>query len=270
MKLELFTFKDYKTYLNALVNSAEMPRGYTKKLAMAAGCQPSYFSTVLHAHNHLTPDHAIGLCLFWNFDSAGTDYFLLLVDFARSATPALKNRIKSKLKILQQEHEDLSKRLNRPAFATSALNSGSIYYSSWLMSALHIMTSIPKFQKVKAIAAHLQLPEKYVNDCLVQLEVMGLVTNSNSRWEFASHSVHIPRESPFVSLHHSNWRQRAILYSQMYPLEGTHYTTVTSMSEEAFIKIKNLILKFVDEFAEVSGPSACEKLVCLNLDFFEN
>ncbi|MFX6794117.1 hypothetical protein ABTH15_20060, partial [Acinetobacter baumannii] len=76
--------KDYKQFLLLQVAAHAGEYGYKSKLAVAAGCQKSFFSQVLNAHVHRTPEHALGLARFWKLNRLERDYFLELVNHARA------------------------------------------------------------------------------------------------------------------------------------------------------------------------------------------
>lgn len=263
----LFTFKDYKDYLKVRLSAEKSTRGLVSKMAEACGCQRSYLSQVIHGHVHLTPDHAFGLSRFWEMPSAETEYFLLLVDHARAASISLKKYIESKLSVLAKDHENLSKRLQRPRIEPGEKE--LVYYSSWHWSAIHILVSIPEFQTVKALSKKLQIPESSIDHCLKTLEEFGLVRFEKDRWIFSSGDLHLPKDSLLVSLHHQNWRQRALLDAQLRNEEGLHYTSVQTMSHRAFEQVKQVILDCIDESSKIAGPSKSEKMTCFGCDFFE-
>lgn len=268
IKPNVFKFTDYKRLLRDHAKADRVKRGYLRELAEAAGCQRSYFSSVLHSKNHLTPDHACALAQFWKLSDDETDYFLTLVDWQRAGGPLLKERLHRRLQKLKQSLEDFSKRLERPAIELRT-ESEVTYYSSWIYSAIHILTSIPRFRIPTEIANHLNIPEKQVRDSLEILEQMGLVKPEGpNRWRHSSSSRHVKRGSALDSLHHNNWRQRAVLASQMAPESGVHFTSVTAMTEDAFAELRSLYLQLVDDCNLVAGPSDCEQLVCFSADLF--
>ena len=267
MNKSIFAFLSYKAVINEKIASTTSGRGYLRSLAIAAGCQPSYLSTVIRGDNNLTPDHALGLCYFWKLNPKETDYFLALVEHERCGTALMKVRLTQKLNQMRQESENIGTRLNRPPPTQSEFQLK--YYSSWVYSAIHILVSFPGYKTNKSISERLSLPPSDVTRYLQELEEAGLVKANKKEWEFISQSVHIPRHSPLVSLHHSNWRQRAILDSQQPEKFGTHYTTVTALSSGAAKEIKDLILSFIDEFSAIADPSESQELKCLNIDFFE-
>lgn len=136
------------------------------------------------------------------------------------------------------------------------------------MSAIHILVSIPDFQTPNAISKKLCLPADVVKAALESLQQMGLIKNMGDKWIFASQSIHLPSDSPFVSLHHNNWRQRAVLSSAHKHKESLHYTSIQSMTMKCFEQIREKILQTIDEANALAGPSREEELVCFNIDFF--
>lgn len=262
----LYTFKDYKSFIKYQISSAETTWGLISKLSGAAGCQRSYFSRAMTSHIHLTSDHAYGLCHYWKFSERETEYFLTLLEKDRVASSNLKKHLNERLKKLKVEHESLQHRVARPKAEYGPKEFE--YYSAWYFSAVHILTSIPEYQTPFAISKKLQLEIQIVHNALERLESWQLVKNENARWIFNSSEIHASRETPIASLHHGNWRTRAVLNSQSFDRESLHFTVVQSVSNNAWEKIKDKLLQVITEVSEIAGPSQEEKLVCLALDFF--
>ena len=266
MLSSLFAFHDYKAFLRKTLQSKDT-RGEITRLAQAAGCQRSYLSRVIHEHVHLTPDQAFGIAQGLKFNAAERDYFLLLVDRARCGTPALIAHLDSKLQAMRQAQEDLSQRLGRET-RDDAAGTELAYYSSWVWPAVHLMTSIPDCQSETQIAHRLGLPEGRVHGVLTELEARRLVRREGSRWKFQSGSVHIPKASPLVSLHHNNWRQQAVLESQDPSSDSVHYTMVQTLSRDAYLTIKQKMLLMIEESASIGQAAPEEELVAVCCDLF--
>lgn len=179
--MDIFSFNSYKEFIKKQINDNSESRGYQSKLAEAARCQKSYLSHILHSHHHLNPDQACGLALFWDLNNEETDWFLLLVDIERAQSESLKKRLREKLRYIKTAREDLAPRFKKPRIKVSEKE--FFYYSSWHWSAIHIITSIPRYQTVEAISEKLGLPKSLVRDCLQNLEEIGLVKASNGRWK---------------------------------------------------------------------------------------
>lgn len=264
MAESVFQHSDYRVFLRSRM---EAEWGSLTRMAEAARCQRSHLSRVVHGNGHLTPDQAFDLAEFWGLSEAETEYFLLLVEEARAGSPGLRRRLGAKLSEMRRRQEDLSSRLQQtaPALATEGQ---ARYYATWLPSALHMLVSIPSFQEVASIARRLCVPEGAVKKSLEELEAAGLVRREGTRWKIASGAVHLPRTSPFVSQHHGNWRQRAVLNTQQGAEDGLHYTVVQSVSLEDYLRIKALLLEAIDRYAAVAGPSKEQELICFSLDLF--
>src|SRR5690606_26718726 len=71
-----------------------------------------------------------------------TDYFALMVQYERAGTTELKKYIEKKIEALRLEALKLSKRISHEKKLSD--NQRSIFYSSWLYSAVHLFTSTRK------------------------------------------------------------------------------------------------------------------------------
>ncbi|MCM2279819.1 MAG: DUF4423 domain-containing protein [Oligoflexia bacterium] len=265
--IAIFEHTDYKQVIRQML-SQKGEWGEISRLAAAAGCQRSYLSKVINAHIHLTPDHGAGLCRYWGFDSQQSEYFLALLELARCASRTYRDYLEQKLARLRAQWEEASKRQGRTQVLTGERE--ALYYSSWQWTAIHIAVSIPELQTVSALSRRLQIPEPLVESVLFSLERMGLIRREAHRWKYSSPQLHVPADSPWVSLHHGNWRQRAVQDALQGPGTGAlHYTNVQSMTEQAFMSIKGLFLKTIEEAVKIAGPAKEDELVTVNCDVFK-
>lgn len=67
---------------------------------------------------------------------------------------------------------------------------------------------------------------------------------------------------------HQNWRLKATLDSTT-DTNGIHYTSIQTLSEKDFNKIKKLLMTGIEQTRRIIEPSTPEQLVCMNLDFFK-
>jgi uncharacterized protein (TIGR02147 family) len=265
MSLSVFHAPDYRAFIRASAASVQPSRGIWAKLAVAAGCQPTYLSQAMKEKCHLTPDHALGIARYFKLSEDETDFFLLLLELERAGTPELQKYLRSKIEKVRREREDLSARLKKPTL--EHLEKEAQYYSTWFWSAIHIITSIPDYQTPKAIGERLCLPIPFVEDTLQRLEAHGIVKRSGKNWVPATGDVHLPRSSPLVAVHHSNWRQRAIM-SSVLNQNGVHFTAVYSLSRTDFQHLKEKILELIEYSRAKIGPSQEEELACFTCDWF--
>jgi uncharacterized protein (TIGR02147 family) len=265
MSKALFDYTDYKDYLR---DRLESTHGLISRLAEASGCQRSYLSRVIHGDVHLTPDQGHKACEYWRFSLEESEYFMTLLELGRAGTPSYRSHLERKITHLQRMNENIAKRLQRKKLPTRSAVNGEIYYSTWLLSALHVAVGIPKLQTPRSLANHLQIPLELVENGLRKLEDLGLVRNIDERWTFASEDIHVPKESPWVACHHNNWRQRSILDAQRASPDSTHFTNVQAMDRKAYQQIRRLIGELIDSAAQIADPAPSEELVCFNIDLF--
>ena len=268
MQTPLFKYLDYKQFLKQQIHDNSQIKAYRTLLAKAAGCQRSYLSQVLGGKADLTLDHAAGLTQFWKFDRDEVSYFLELVSLARAVTPKLKKIVEYRIQHMRQNREDFAQRFAKPSLAGS--DGETSYYSNGHFAALHVLTSVPQFQRDKILAAHLGLPLSLAQHYLKELQQIGLVESVGAgSWKVSSKSIHVPKNSIHSWIHHSNWRHQAIRDAQIPNSKGVHYTALHGLSLIDMNRIREKIMEFIDETRKIVEPSPEEVGVCLGIDFFE-
>ncbi|MGZ6468718.1 MAG: DUF4423 domain-containing protein [Bdellovibrionota bacterium] len=262
-KRSIFEFSTYKEAMAAFLLAQ---RGQLSRAAEALSCQPSFLSRVMNSEIHLTPDHAFLLSEFWRLGAEEKEYFQAMVEHERAANAQFRASLKARLTAMKRAQENLQQRTSKEGFPVSQQE--ALYFSSWHWSALHFLVSVPKFQNVKALASRLGLSEELVLTYLRRLESFGFVTESRGTWRYASGQFHVPKDSPFVVMHHQNWRTRAVVDAQNPASEGIHYTTVLTLSLADVERLKALLLNFISESESIARPSDPQESVVLNCDLF--
>ncbi len=264
METDVFGFESYKSFLKKLVKSE---RGVLTRLAKAAGCELSYLSRSLSHEINITSDQAFKIANYLKMSTLERDYFLTLVEIERSGDKSYADFLKKRAAEFANENENLKSRVQRPVLTGDV--GQFLYHSNWLYSAMHILVSIGKYQKVSEICRRFHISIEQANSVLSELVSMGFINkNSDSSYEYAAGATHTPKESPLVVMHHQNWRQRAVMDSQNLNSDGVHYTGVQSMSEEDYKKIKNLILDTISRSEKIASPSEPQELVSIGIDIF--
>ena len=264
--MSLYNEIDYKMVIQKKIEENSLARGYKTQLALAAGCQKSFLSQVLHSHIHLTPDHAMGLTVFWGLLPDERDYFLELVQKDRASSRSLKELSASRLQEIRRRNQDLATRFQKTKPIEEAQQ--ALYYSSWHWSAIHIMLTIPVFSYSHAIASRLLLPEAFVIQCLENLQQMRLVVKQGKKWRVTQNDIHLPQDSPLTAMNHGNWRNRAVADAQMRSPGNVHYTALHSLSRKDFDVIKGILLSALDKSRQIVKPSSEEELACICVDWF--
>lgn len=263
----VFSTRDYKKILQDKVDENSEERGYRSRLAKAAGFQASFLSQVLNGPTHLTPEHALGIALFWQLPALERDYFVETVNYARAGTPDLRSHLAAKLDALEAQADNLHKRYQAPDIV--ALEAAKEYYSSWYFGAVHALSCIPEYQTAPAMARKLTLSEEKICAILLVLERLGLVRRKTDGWEIANSCIHLPKDDALNLVNHGNWRQRALLDVQdPHPEHSVHYSSVCALSRADLVRLHQRILAFLDETRNLIMASPEEEPAVLCLDFF--
>ncbi len=266
-RMNIYDYDDYKDYLSAHIKTKKGVRGYQGILAESAKCHPSYFSQALKGKQELTPDQGINIAIFLNLNSSETQYFMNLLSYARAFNPDLKKFLKLQIESQKNVSEKLSDRIIKQ---DNVQEVDSIYYSSWMWLAVHMITSCPEFQNAEMISKRLNIEMPKLIEILKKLESMGLIVNENSQWRYLRAPSHLPAESHMTEMNHFNWRNRAILDVQKgHVKESIHYSSVFTMSKKDYSHLRNRIFNMIDESRKLIGPSDSEEAYSFCCDVFK-
>lgn len=267
MKKNIFEFNQYKLYLSAVLGGPKVRTGLRMKAAKRLKCQTSYISQVLNGKAHISLEQAYTLNEFLGHDEEESDYFLLLVQKDRAGTQDLKNYFLNQLNAIIQKRLVIRNRIKQTEFLSS--DDQSIYYSKWYYSCIHVLLSIPRLQTKEELARALHLPLSTVTDVLQFLESRGLAKLEQGKYQIGPRHIHLPHDSPHISKHHHNWRTRALVSLDTPQKDDLHYSVVMTMSHEDMKKIKEQMVKVVQESLKMIAPSKEEVAFALSFDYFQ-
>jgi uncharacterized protein (TIGR02147 family) len=268
MKKNVFEFNDYKTYLEAAISAQPKGgRGVRMALAKAMGSPVSHISQVLNGKSHLSLEQAEGVNGFFGHTQDEALFFFLLVQMGRAGTPALRSRLSKQLQHILEKRLVLKDRLGVKSLSKEDQME---FYSSWIYGAVHVMLTIPKFQTKEALSKYLGISPTRTAEILQFLLSIGLAQqNQKGRWEVGMARIHLGSDSPLISKFHSNWRIKAIQsLDKDNASEGLHYSSAISVSEADFMKIKELLVRHIEEIKQIIRDSPAEGVHSFNLDFF--
>ena len=266
MEREIFHLHSYKKLMQKMLLD-QATRGEVTKAANFLGVQPSYLSRVMSQELQITPDHAFKLSRYWNLNGDEHTYFMLLVDHARAGDREYRADIEAKLNRLREKHQLVQERASRSHLSTEMVD--VTYFSTWLWSAIHFLTSIPEYQTADAISSRLNIKTDLALFYLRSLAERDFIESKGSRWVYKRGEFHAEKNSPLVILHHQNWRQRASVDSQDFNSNGVHFTAVQTVSLKDYDRLKNLLLDFISKFSALAAPSTPEEGIALTCDLFK-
>jgi uncharacterized protein (TIGR02147 family) len=262
--MKIYEFQSHQKFLKSVLRS-EVDRGGKGRLARAAGCNPSWITRVLAEEVQLTPDQALGIAQSIHLNESETDYFMALVELQRSATPLLRERIQKKLKALRSESRNFGPIVRTDG--TLSQEHYARYYSSWVYSALHMACMLPGSMPY-GIATRFSLSQKTVNQVLLDLEEMGLISKQSGERKTTSKNIHLNSTDFLAVVGHRNWRERTIQYLQDLNSEGLHYSAIHTLSKNDIETIRSQLKDAILNCRKIIDESPAEALGVLCLDWY--
>jgi len=266
--VKVYEFSNYREYLAKRLQ--EMPRkghGKMSELSRYIGVHTTLVSQILKGHKNLTTDQAILTCEFFGLSALESDCFVLLVQHDRAGNPSAKRFYKNKIQKIREQSRNISERVTADAILSEEQR--AVFYSDWTYSAIRQSIALPDIHTVEDIAKYLDLPAERVNACMEFLLRTGLCRREGKKIVVGPSSTHVESTSPWVNVHHMNWRNRAIQsLGSANPLD-LHYSSPVTLSALDCEFVKERLIQLIEDVRATVGPSASEKMYCLNLDWFQ-
>jgi uncharacterized protein (TIGR02147 family) len=265
---KVFDFYDYKVFLGHLEQErSHISRGFRSRLAEEAGCNNAFISQVLNTHANFSLEQALKICGHFKLYDQEERYFLLLVEYSRAGTPALRKHFKNLLDEIREQYLNIKGRVKEQAALSP--ESQATYYSQWYYSAIHMIVTVPQFRTVRDIAKGLKLNTILVEKVVTFLLSCGLLIEKNGHLFSGPSYLHLDRDSPNISKHHANWRLTAINSLQNDDKADVHYSTVSTLSKKDVETIRSKFVQEIQNYVQTVSQSKEETMYCFNLDFFK-
>lgn len=262
MATELYRFILYREYLK----TALAPRGKRKELSKFIACQTTFLSNVLAGQANLSLEHSMRACAFLNLNEQESHYFMLLVHYAKAGTPELESYYLKQIRSLQERENTISNRISE--HKTLPVEEQAILYNSWLYVAIHILCAVSELQSRAALRDHLRLPAREVDPIIEFLVQHGVLDESRGRLKQGSARIHLPKGSPFLPKHHTNWRIKAIQSLDHERTQDLHYSMVMSLSKADVEKMRRIILEAIQRTEQVLRETGDEVVYSFCIDWF--
>lgn len=260
----IFEFDSYRAYITDRLKDK---RGERVRLANHLGCQPAFITQVLTGIAHLSQEHGILINEFLQHNAFESDFFILLILYERAGNKKLQDYYQGKIDKLKKERFNFGKQIdtNTELSESDKVN----FYSNWYYSAIHVLTSIPDFNRAEGIAKYLNLDLKTTLQALEFLCKVGIVKLENGNYQVGSTRIHLDKASPLINRHHTNWRMRAINALDQTNQENFHYSMVTAIAKKDFTRIKDHIHTLLSQCEKIIKDSPEQEAYALNIDWFE-
>lgn len=265
--INVYSFKDYSSYLNAILQERDKAtRGSRKALAEAMGCQSAYVSHILSGRNHLSLEQADAASRFLNHGEEERHFFLLQVQHDRAGTTALRKYFHRQLEALLSQRELVQTRLRSET--QLAPDQQARYYSHWIYPAIHMVLMLKDYQTAEAVARRLKLEIDEVQEAFRFLEHSGLVRFEGEKTVTNLALLHLPASSPLIRPHHTTWRLHAAERIGAGRSDHLHYSGALALSLIDSQKIRSIFLEALERTKTVAQDSHEEDVFALAIDFY--
>lgn len=266
--INIYEYLEYRDFLKDWLKSQKNEgHGLRSKLAEKGGISSTMLSLILSGSKELTTDQAVEMIELLGLATHEEEYFLELIDLSRAANHKLKTRILKRLAEKKIQSQKFSSRLQEAKELEEVEK--AIFYSSWLYSGIRNLTSIEEYGDAVAIAQRLNMPLPMVSKVIEFLVANNLCAQENGRLVPGVQKTYLSPDSPFVNIHHRNWRQKGFDKMQFKKTSDLFFTGPVTLSQEDVVKIRGMLPKMIEEMMKVIWPSKSEKTYCLNIDWFE-
>lgn len=265
--MSIFDANNYRKFLKFRFTA--MPKqghGQSKKLAAHLGVSTTLISQILSEEKHFTLDQAFLTTEFLAMNELEAKYFIGLVQLERASSLSYRRKLEDDLKVLKEQSQNLENRLTHQQILNEEQK--AIFYSDWAYSAIRMLTSIEGCDSLESISQYFGLPKKMVNDVLQFLELTKLIIKEKNNYKIGPLSTHVAADSPWVKLHHSNWRNKAIELMSYPEPKKLHYTSPMTLSPTDAEKIRAQLVQLIDGVGKIVDDSPAKQLMCLNIDWF--
>ncbi len=266
--MDIFTFTSYQEFLKSHIKSLpNRGRGEISKMAKALGIQQSLLSQILNGVRDLSVEQAFGMGVYLQLTPLEAEYFSTAVGYSRAGNHAYKLHLKKKLADLKSEASKVEHRFEHERRLSE--EERSIFYSSWIYSAVRLFTSTSASGKsAEEVAKQFEIPRQKAMEILMFLSKSDLVSEKNGFYFFGTQRTFLERGSPYLNRHHQNWRNKAIQYAETLSEEEVMFTSPVSLSRADFNKIKSQVLELLKDVSTTVKDSPAEEIACLNIDLF--
>jgi len=228
--LEIYEFYSYKKYLENRLGKRGSRTGLRKKLSEFMRVHTTFVSQVLLDKADFSLEQAESINDFLLHTDAESEYFIYLVMYGRAGSAALKRRLKNKIQELKTVRLDIKKRLQSASSITPEQKYK--FYSSHLYGAIHVLVSIPQFQKFDDLLKALRIDEQKLKEMIEFLLEIGVVVTDKEKLKPGPSHVHLGNDSDLIVQHHKNWRLHSLTNVNKKEKTDVRYSACMSLSKE--------------------------------------
>lgn len=265
--MEVFNYNNYRKYLEKKLGPEGSRTGLRKQLAESLSVHTTFVSQVLKEKAELSLEQAEGVNDFFQHSDEEGEFFILLVLKDRSGTSKLRQRFENKIKTIRDSRLKISKRLGVNNEISEI--DREKFYSNYIYGAVHVLSSIPEFQTIEALANKLNLPRTKVIEVTDFLLKIGLLKQSSGKLLTGPQHIHLKNDNEMILKHHINWRMHTIQSLQFLEKDDLHFSACVSLAQNDVEKVKEILLESMESNIKVISGSKEETAFVLSFDFYK-
>lgn len=263
--MKVFEINNYKTIIRHYME-LKGGKALSRKLAEFVGIHPSFVSQVLTGNKDFSEEQIYPVCEFLGIPNLESQYVWVLLQIERAGSQKLKNHYQKIRDQISKEATNLEKHIQHRQELSET--DRTRFYSTWMYSAMHIMTTLDKTVRFDDITQKFDLSQEQIRDMLDFLISCHLVVEDNGVFKNGKSLTHLSKNSPHVIKHHTNWRLKAIQASETLTENELMYSVNFSISKKDFKEIRAEMLTMIQGLLKKIEPSPAEDIAQFNLDLF--
>jgi DNA-binding MarR family transcriptional regulator len=221
---------------------------------------------VLSGQKNFSAENICELAIATSLNEIETDFLFLLHELDRAGTPALRSRLQEKINKARKSARDLSQKVKKNL--EMSLEAQSVYYSSWLFSAVRNSSNLVEFRTVESLSKKLGVSSEAITRVVNFLVENGLMEKDGSALFSRGRLTHLGATSPLSIKHHHNWRLRGMKQMDNFNSEDFFLTFPMSLSHKHAELLRRELPALIEKISNRLGTENAEENRCLNIDFF--
>lgn len=215
----------------------------------------------------LSLEQAESMTRFLKLNEFDSHFFLLQVSKNKAGTLQLQRFFSQQIENHLSQRKELEDRI-RPS-QTISENDQAKFYSHWIFSAIHVAASIPKYQNRDNLLKLFSMEPTKLDEILNFLLKIGIIKKSKDGFITGSNHIHVGKDSPNLIRHHINLRLNSLEQIASSTEADLRFSSFISLSAEDCEKIRDILLKSLQQSMEVIKKSKEETMYGFNFDFYK-
>lgn len=192
---------------------------------------------------------------------------MMMVEKDRAASFETKDYFEKKIKTLQRSAKNVSKLVATDGQISEIEK--SIFYSSWIYSAIRIYCSFDKERSLADICERFDLSRDTATPIMEFLVTSGLCIEKNKRYTVGMKKTHLDSKSPYITRHRINWHLKALAHFENVSDEELVYSAPFSISQEDFQSLREELAHFIKKFVSKVNATEASEMAVLNIDLLK-